>query len=120
MKRIFTLSILTIGLLVFFTGCAKNREYIDETYWLSQDRGEVVYSDPYCDYYVVETDYGYTVLRAYNGYKPYEGTVIFGNFSSYGLRDFYNRSSGIIFSSDVKEYWLTYSEAQSAIDYYCY
>jgi len=120
MKRIFTLSIMTIGLLVIFTGCARNREYIDESYWLNQERGEVVHSDPYCNYYVVETDYGYTVLRAYDGYKPYEGTVVFGNFSSYGLRDFYNRSNGIVFTSDVKEYWLTYSEAQSAVDYYCY
>jgi hypothetical protein len=120
MKRIFTLSILTIGLLVFFTGCVRNREYIDESYWLNKERGEVVYSDSYCNYYVVETAYGYTVLRAYDGYKPYEGTTVYGNFSNYGLRDFYNRSSGVIFTSDVKEYWLTYYEAQSAVDYYCY
>ena len=120
MKRIFTLSILTIGLLVFFTGCVKNREYIDESYWLNKERGEVVFSDPYCSYYIVETDYGYTVLHASSGYKPYEGTVIFGDFSNYGFRDFYNRSNGVTFSAEVVEYWLSYSEAQAAVDYYCY
>lgn len=114
------MSFLTIGLLVLFTGCVKNREYVDESYWLSQERGEVVYSDSYCNYYIVETAYGYTVLRAFNSYKPYEGTIVYGNFSSFGIRDFYNRSGGIIFTAEVKEYWLTYYEAQSAVDYYCY
>jgi hypothetical protein len=120
MKRIFTLSIMTIGLLVFFTGCVKNREYIDESYWLNKERGEVVFSDSYCSYYIVETDYGYTVLHAPSGYKPYEGAIVFGNFSNYGFRDFYSRSSGTVFSAEVVEYWLSYSEAQAAVDYYCY
>ena len=120
MKKIFTLSFIAIGLVVFFTGCVKNRGYIDESYWLSKERGEVVFSDSYCHYFVMETYYGYTILRAYNGYKPYEGSIIFGNFSNYGIRDFYNRSNGVIFTSEVKEYWLTYSEAQSAVDFYCY
>ena len=120
MKKIFTLSILTIGLVVFFTGCVKDRGYIDESYWLSKERGEVVYSDSYCQYYIVETAYGYTVLRAFSGYKPYEGTVVYGNFSNYGTRDFYNRSNGIVFTAEVQDYWLTYFEAQDAVDYYCY
>ena len=120
MKKIFTLSVITIGLVVFFTGCYKNREYIDESYWLSKERGEVVHSDPYCQYYVVETNYGYTILHSFNGYKPIEGSVVYGNFSNYGSRDYYNRSGGIIFTSEVKEYWLNYYDAQNAIDYYCY
>lgn len=82
----------------------KDRGHIDESHWLNQERGEVVHSDPYCNYYVVETDYGYIVLRSSNGYKPFEGTIVFGNFSNYGVRDFYNRSGGIIFTSEVKEY----------------
>lgn len=120
MKKIFTLSIMTIGLVLFFTGCVKNREYIDESYWLTKERGEVVLSDHYCNYYVVETDYGYTILRAVNGYKPYEGTTVYGNFSHYGTRDYYNRSNGVIFTAEVQEYWLSYYDAQSGIEYYCY
>jgi len=120
MKKIFTLSILTIGFVIFFTGCVKDRSYIDESYWLSKERGEVVYSDAYCQYYIVETTYGYTVLRAFGGYKPYEGTVVYGNFSNFGTRDFYNRSGGIVFTAEVQDYGLTYFEAQDAVDYYCY
>jgi len=120
MKRIFTLSIMTIGLLVFFTGCVKNREYVDESYWLTKERGEVVYSDPYCNYYIVEGDYGYTILRATSGYKPYEGAIVYGDFSNYGYREFYSRSGGGIFTSEVIEYWLSYYDAQSGIEYYCY
>ena len=120
MKRIFTMSIMTIALLVFFTGCSRDRGYIDESYWLSKERGEVVYSDAYCSYYIVETVSGYTVLRAFGGYKPFEGTVVYGNFSNYGTRDFYSRSSGIVFTAEVQEYWLSYFEAQDAVDYYCY
>ena len=89
MKKIFTLSILTIGLVMFFTGCVKNREYIDESYWLSKERGEVVLSDPYCQYFVIETYDGYTILRSYDGYKPGEGSVVYGNFSSYGTKDYF-------------------------------
>lgn len=120
MKRIFTLSLITIAIAAFFTGCVKNTEYVDESYWLSKERGDVVHSDPYCQYFVVETNYGYTVLRSFSGYKPYEGDIVYGNFSNIGTRDYYNRSNGSIFTSEVKEYWLSYFEAQEAIDYYCY
>jgi len=120
MKKIFTLSIITIGLVLFFTGCVKNRDYVDESYWLTKERGEVVLSDPYCQYFVVETNYGYSILRSYNGYKPYEGSIVYGNFSNYGTRDYYDRSSGVIYTSEVIEYWLTYYDAQNAINYYCY
>ena len=120
MKRIFTLSLLTIAIAALFTACTRNTEYVDEAYWLSKERGEVVLSDPYCQYFVVETAYGYTILRSFSGYKPYEGSVVYGNFSNIGTRDYYNRSSGAIFTSEVKEYWLTYFEAQDGIDYYCY
>ena len=79
-----------------------------------------MHSDPSCQYFVVETVYGYTVLRSFSGYKPYEGSIVYGNFSNIGTRDYYNRSSGSLFTAEVKEYWLTYFEAQDAIDYYCY
>ena len=120
MRRIFTLSLLTIALVTVFSACVRDREYVDESYWLSKERGEVVHSDPYCEYYVVETDYGCTVLRSFSNYKPYEGSIVYGNFSNYGLRDFYNRSNGQVYTSEVKEYWLSYFDAQDAIDYYCY
>ena len=120
MKKTFTLSIITIGLIIFLTNCVKNRDYVDESYWLSKERGEVVLSDPYCQYFVIETNNGYSVLRSYNGYKPYEGSIVYGNFSHYGTTDYYHRSSGVVYTSEVMEYWLTYYDAQNAINYYCY
>ena len=80
----------------------------------------LVFSGTSCPYFVVETDRGYTILRAYNNYKPYEGTVLYGNFSYYGVNDFYNRSNGMLLTAEVKDYWLSYYDAQMAIEYYCY
>jgi hypothetical protein len=124
MKRIFTLSAIVLFVSALLTGCYKNGGYYhddgpNENYWLSKEQGEVVYSDNYCDYYVVETYYGYNVIRAYGNYKPYEGSIVYGNFSSRGTRDMYNYSSGIIFTGTVTDYWLSYDEALDALDYYC-
>ncbi len=123
MKKIFTLSAIVLSVSLFLTSCVKDSFNhgggFDESYWLSKERGEVVYSDTYCSYYVVETYYGYTIVQSYGGYKPYEGSTVYGNFSSVGTRDIYNRSSGLIFTGTITDYWLTYTEAQDALDYYC-
>jgi len=67
----------------------------------------------------VETFNGYNIVRTYGGYKPYEGSIVYGNFSATGTRDFYNRSSGIVYTGTVTDYWLSYVDAQYALDYYC-
>ncbi|NOT51117.1 MAG: hypothetical protein HOP10_07545 [Chitinophagaceae bacterium] len=120
MKKIFTLSMLTVT--IFLVSCTKGDVYYggpNENYWLSKERGEVVYSDAYCSYYVVETYDGYTIMRAYGNYKPSERSIIYGDLSYTGTRDFYNRSAGFTFTGTVTDYWLTYTEAQDALDYYC-
>ncbi|HWC53436.1 MAG TPA: hypothetical protein VG676_07620 [Chitinophagaceae bacterium] len=122
MKKIFTLPAITLfASLLMFSSCYRDSTIIsnNENYWLSKEQGEVVYSDSYCNYYVVETYYGYTVIRSYGGYKPFEGSIVYGNFSSLGTRDMYNYSSRLIFTGTVTDYWLTYSEALDALDYYC-
>ncbi len=122
MKRIFTLSSIMILAAVMLNGCMKSGHYsggFDESYWLVKERGEVVYSDSYCSYFVVETNSGYNIVQSYSGYKPYEGAIVYGNFSARGTRDLYNRSTGYVFSGTVTDYWLTYNEAQDALDYYC-
>lgn len=124
MKRIFTLSIpVFIGILsvtLLLSSCVRE-EYpsTNENYWFSKERGEVVYSDTYCSYYVVETYNGFNLVRAYGSYKPYEGSIVYGNFSSPGTRDMYNFSSGVVFTGIVTDYWLSYGAAQDALDYYC-
>jgi len=124
MKKIFTLSVpILIGMLsvtLFISSCVKNQlPRNDDNYWLSQEQGEVVYSDTYCSYYVIETYNGFTIVRGYGSYKPYEGTIVYGNFSSRGTRDIYNQSTGTVFNGTVTDYWLSYIEAQDALDYYC-
>ena len=119
MKRAFTFFSLLIVAVLAFSGCSKRDVIVNEDYWLAKERGEVVYSDSYCNYYVVETASGYSVVRSYSGYKPFEGSVVYGDFSYRGTTDFYNRSSGVVFTGTVTDYWLTYYEAQDAVDYYC-
>ena len=121
MKKIFTLSAFALTIAVLISSCVKSHvsDPYNESYWLSKERGEVVYSDAYCSYYVVETNYGYTVLQTYGTYKPYEGAVLYGNFSSRGTRDLYNFTTGYVFTGTVTDYWLSYVEAQDALDYYC-
>jgi hypothetical protein len=120
MKKIFTLSAIVFAVTLFLSSCVKN-QYIgnDDNYWLSKEQGEVVYSDTYCSYYVIETYYGFTIVRTYGSYKPYEGSIVYGNFSSPGTRDMYNYSNGVVFTGTVTDYWLSYTEAQDALDYYC-
>jgi len=120
MKKIFTLSIFLVSVTLFLGACMRDQiPNNTENYWLSKERGEVVYSDSYCNYYVVETYNGYNIVRAWGSYKPYEGSIVYGNFSNMGTRDFYNFSSGVVFTGTVTDYWLSYIEAQDALDYYC-
>ena len=120
MKKIFTYSIVAALVAVLFTSCAKERVvYDDSSYWLSQERGDVVYSNNFCGYYVVETNYGYSIIQNLDGLRTYEADVMYGNFGGYGTRDFYNYSADLVTSGNVVEYDLTYNEALDAIDYYC-
>ena len=120
MKRFVTLSTLALFTTIFFASCVKRDVLvIDERYWLSKERGIVAYSSSSCPYYVVETVDGYTVMRNL-GYKPYEGDVVYGDLSYYGVHDFYNRTDGSITTGEVMNYWLTYGQAQDIVDYYCY
>ena len=119
MKKIFTYSIVAVLAAVLFTSCAKERVYDDNGYWLSQERGDVVYSNNSCGYYVVATNYGYTIIRNLDGLRTYDGDVMYGDFGNYGSRDFYNYTANVITRGTVVEYDLSYNAAQDAIDYYC-
>jgi hypothetical protein len=120
MKKIFTYSIAAFLVAVLFTNCAKDRVvYDNSSYWLSQESGDVVYSNNSCGLYVVETKYGYTVVQNLDGLRTYEGDVMYGNFGGNGTRDFFNYTANIVTRGNVVEYDLTYDGALGAIDYYC-
>jgi hypothetical protein len=119
MKKILTYSIVAVLAALLFTSCRKERVYDDNSYWLSQERGDVVYSNNSCGYYVVATNYGYTVIRNLDGLRTYDGDVMYGDFGRYGTRDFYNYTANVVTGGNVVDYDLSYSAAQDAIDYYC-
>jgi hypothetical protein len=119
MKKIFTYSILAAFVAVLFTSCVKERVPDPREYWLSQERGDVVYSNNYCGYYVVETDYGYTIIQNLDGLRTYQDDVMYGNFGGYVTDDFYNYSADVVTRGRIVEYDLSYHEAEDAIDYYC-
>lgn len=120
MKKVTLLSTFVVLIAVFISSCVRTVNVnADENYWLNQERGDVVYSDAYCGYYVVETLYGYSILRSTGSSRPYEGDIMYGNFGNYGTRNYYNYSAGIVVSAQVVEYDLSYVDAQIALEYYC-
>src|SRR5215203_4313351 len=120
MKKIFTLSATFLLAVVLFSSCRKADVIVtnNESYWLNQEEGEVVYSDASCNYWVVETYNGYNVIRSNSGNQPYEGELIYGNLSSRGSRNLYNYDGRFVFSATITDYWLTYSQALDILDYY--
>lgn len=116
MKWTFTLALLSTVLL---TSCMKsNLQVIDEREWLSQERAVVVYADPYCDYFVVQTYNGYSIVENWS-FTTYNGEVLYGDFSNWGTRTIYNRSRGALMRVDIKDSWLSYYNAMDGLAYYC-
>jgi len=119
MKKIFTYLIVTALVPILFTSCAKEKIYDNSPHWLSQESGDVVYSNNLCGYYAVETNYGYTIIQNLDGLRTYKGDVLYGNFGGAGSRNFYNHTADVVTSGNVLQYDLTYNEALDALDYYC-
>ena len=121
MKSIFTFCASFCLAILVLSSCSKADVIAtnNESYWLNQEEGEVVYSDPSCNYWVVETYDGYTVIQSRYANKPYEGDLIYGNLSNRGTRDLYNFQGKFVFTGTTIEYWLSYSQALDVLDYYC-
>ena len=121
MKKFITLSVTFLLAVVLLSSCTKDRIVVanDENYWLTKEQGEVVYSDASCGYWVLASYNGYTVVYSNPYSKPYEGDIVYGNFSSAGTKDMYNYTGRFVFAATVTDYWLSYSQALDALDYYC-
>ena len=119
MKKIFTYLTSAALVTLLFTSCAKEKVYDARGYWLSQESGDVVYSNNICGYYAVETNYGYTIIENLDGFSNLRGDVMHGNFGSNGNRDFYNYNADVVTRGRVVEYDLSYNKALDALDYYC-
>jgi hypothetical protein len=122
MKLINRIGLLALVITVTLTACRKEdlpAQPIDENYWLQQERGVVVYNDFNCDFYIVETWRGYTVMRSFGGFVPFIGDVLYGDFSRWGNRVFYNRSARNLMRADVRDYWLSWFRARDIVGFEC-
>jgi hypothetical protein len=115
--------IVAIMSILFFSSCRKGDIIapvpIDENYWLQKDRGVVVYTDFSCDYYIVETRAGYSVLKTTGGFVPYNGDVLYGDLNRWSYGEIYNRSTGRLIRAKVIEYWLSWFGARDIVVYQC-
>jgi hypothetical protein len=69
-----------------------------------------VYKEEVCGKMLIEVSDGtYTVAEHYGGTEFDEGTVIFGDFRSYGFKDFYSGSSKGRYY--IEDYWLDLEDA---------
>lgn len=119
MKRFL---LFALPVLLLLSSCRKEVVVVppvDEGSWMSRERAVVVYSDNYCPYFVVEAQHGYSVLKSWDGIVPYQGSIMYGDFSNWGVRSFYNRSEGYVLKADVQQYWLSYYDAMDEYDYQC-
>ncbi len=74
-------------------------------------RGIVVYIEPGCDCFIVETFSGYALLEWYGGGIPHKGDIVVGNFESYGFKNIYNLTTKRGIRVWVKDYWLSEEDA---------
>lgn len=119
MKKI---ALYVIPILILAISCRKDvtpLPPVDESVWLQKERGVVVASDFNCDYFVVETQRGYSVMRNWGGFAPFRGTILYGDLSSWGLKTVYNRSEGYLMNADVRDYWMSYFQALDQMEYSC-
>jgi hypothetical protein len=119
MKRFW---LLLLPLAWMLASCSKTdlqRPPINESEWLNKDRALVVSSDFQCDYYVVETQRGYALMRNWGGLSPIRGAVLYGDFNRFGVQPFYNRTEGYLMNADIRDYTFSYFQAMDQLNFYC-
>jgi hypothetical protein len=116
------LRLLLLPAIVFLVSCSKEdvqRPPINESEWLQKERGFVAASSFDCDFFVVETAYGYSVMRNWGGFAPISGAVLYGNHNSFGVQTFYNRTEGYLMNADIRDRYLSYFQAMDMANWYC-
>lgn len=120
MKRLL---VFLLPAMITLTACSKQGIVApppaDEAEWLQRERGYVAFSDFGCDYFVVNTVNGYSVMRSWSGTPPYEGDMIYGDLQSWGVSTFYVRSGRYLMRAEVRRSWLSYWEAMDEIQFRC-
>lgn len=71
----------------------------------------VLEATPGCDYFVVETNMGYSLLERYGGViSIWEGDRVFGEIHSYGFKNIYIEGRGEM-RVWVDDFWMSASDA---------
>ena len=74
-------------------------------------KGEVVYIETGCDYYILQSSDGFALVEHAEGPTPSADDVIVGDFESYGKKQLFNRTSRERIKGWVVDYWLAQDEA---------
>jgi hypothetical protein len=82
--------------------------------------GTVSYKKYGCDYFIVEDGAGYyDVLQWYGQNDPDEGDILYGDFHTYGFKDFYNKTADAMTHEWIEDYLLSWSSAITKYDQKC-
>ncbi|HBZ57877.1 MAG TPA: hypothetical protein DEO49_01825 [Sutterella sp.] len=74
-------------------------------------KGEVVYIETGCDYYILQSSDGFALVEHAEGPTPSADDVIVGDFESYGKKQLFNRTSRERIEGWVVDFWLAQDEA---------
>ena len=80
--------------------------------------GWIEYTDPICDYFIVDALDGYAVLEWYGGAFPIEGWVITGSYNRYGFKTV-RMGKRARLRVWVEDYWLGRDEAYDVMYQNC-
>jgi hypothetical protein len=72
-----------------------------------------------CDYFVVQTKYGYDVLEWYGGHDPDKGDILIGNYEAYGFHDILDETADESIRVWTEDYQLTKSDALDKLTEHC-
>jgi hypothetical protein len=88
--------------------------------WVFAAEGTVVFNRSGCrDYFVVETNMGYTILEWFGGHDPSEGARIVGDYNHYGMKDVYDVTAQQPIRVWVEDYDLSKDRTNEKMAEYC-
>ena len=86
---------------------------------LTSVRGEVTHRISACDYFLVETRYGYDLLEWYGNYDPDKGDTLVGNYETYGFHDVLDETADETTHVYTEDYQLSKSDALEKLAEQC-
>lgn len=92
------------------SGYTTGPSFYTSYYGLTRNKGVVSFYPAGCDYFIVESSLGYSLMQHYYGFDPYEGDTVYGDLNSYSFKDL-TTSSGNSIRVWIDDYMLSKSRA---------